>query len=576
MAENSFVVIKPDLRYKSAPNTDISLLAEITQTQSEVIDYDRTVSLNLVNVFDAERQKSTTFRPTIKLSYIYENNLVGYTNYVIFRDNLFYTNPEQSLITGSWSGLPTYQEFEFIRTDIDNQQLNFVTKSASSYNWSIVLSYPYENDYSFPMEYYFENGTSLLPWVSGDGIPFFVSQGSDNGYPVIQMTCPVNHGLTMNEWVELSFGYDTTTTFQVYSLGNGTLNSDLFIFNLANVGYTGSTFATGVKGTFKRIIDINNSGETKSKYYVRKHKVITNPDESIITNNGFELNPFQDLGYYQFSSLTPNKIGRVVNFQSSKTYNVTMARDIEIINQLDNNKKPVTQIFASLQFVGYMGWFNQLRRGWKFNMLPNTTNPWWSTTNPNSLENITTSGYTRVQNNVISIIKPPVSYGTTTYNFTVNLPKQSGDTIYGDWCEWNDVEQAERVISPYMHKMTYNAQVFNTSPTNNNNPNGYYYQVHNPITLRVFSDYTETASGTLVEGVPTWAYFSENQQKFIWRDIYTYGYIDSLNRGVDYPFINETHYPYENIPFRLYPEGASFDINNLYSVVTQPLIDGCE
>ena len=563
MPNSNFVVVKPDLRYKSAPNTDISLQTEILQTQSEVIDYDRTVSLNLITVFDGERQKSTSFRPTIKISYIYENNLIGFTDYVIFRDNLYYINPETSVINGIWSGLPTYQEFEFIRTDVDNKQLPFVAKSASSYNWSVVMSYPYENNHTVPMQYYFTNGTSLNPWLSGDGIPFSITQGSDNGFPVIQFTSPVSHGLTEGEWVELSISYDTTNLFQVYSLGNGTIGSNTYIFNLANVGYTGTTFNSGSQGIFKRIIDINNSGETKSKYYVRMHKVITNETDSIITNNGFELNAFQDLGFYQFSSLTPNNVGKVVNFQSSKTYNVTMARDLNINNQLDNNKKPVTQIFASFQFNGYMGWFNQLRKGWKFNMSPGNTNPWWSQTNNNSLEDVQTSGYSRLQSGV-------------TYNFTVNLPRNSGDTMYGDWCEWNDSEQAERVISSYMNKMTYYSKAFNTSPANNSNPNGYYYQTHYPITLKVFSDYTETAGANLVEGVPNYAYFSNNLKQFIWRDIYTYGYIDSLGRGVDYPFLNESHYPFTNIPFRLYPEGASFDISSLYQVVAQPLIDGCE
>jgi hypothetical protein len=563
MPNSNFVVVKPDLRYKSAPNTDISLQTEILQTQSEVIDYDRTVSLNLVTVFDGERQKSTSFRPTIKISYIYENNLIGFTDYVIFRDNLYYINPETSVINGIWSGLPTYQEFEFIRTDVDNKQLPFVAKSASSYNWSIVMSYPYENNHTVPMQYYFTNGTSLNPWLSGDGIPFSITQGSDNGFPVIQFTSPVSHGLTEGEWVELSISYDTTNLFQVYSLGNGTIGSNTYIFNLANVGYTGTTFNSGSQGIFKRIIDINNSGETKSKYYVRMHKVITNETDSIITNNGFELNAFQDLGFYQFSSLTPNNVGKVVNFQSSKTYNVTMARDLNINNQLDNNKKPVTQIFASFQFNGYMGWFNQLRKGWKFNMSPGNTNPWWSQTNNNSLEDVQTSGYSRLQSGV-------------TYNFTVNLPRNSGDTMYGDWCEWNDSEQAERVISSYMNKMTYYSKAFNTSPANNSNPNGYYYQTHYPITLKVFSDYTETAGANLVEGIPNYAYFSNNLKQFIWRDIYTYGFIDSLGRGVDYPFLNESHYPFTNIPFRLYPEGASFDISSLFQVVAQPLIDGCE
>ena len=564
MSVSSYLIVKPDLQYKAAPNTDIGIQTELLQTQSEVVDYDRTVSLNLITVFDGERQKSTTFRPTIKISYLYENNLVGYTDYDVYKNSLVYVNPEISVINGSWSGLPTYQEFEFIRTDIDNKQIPFVTKSASSYNWNIVMSYPYENDYNVPMQYFFENGTSINPWKSGDGIPFYIVLGSERGLPVVQFNCPVEHGLLEGEYVELPFTYNDVNTFQVYSLGNGTLGSDVNIFNLANVGFTGTTFNTGVTGVFKRIIDVNNSGETKSRYYVRIHKIITDPHDSIITMNGFELNSFNDEGVYQFSSLTPNKIGRVSAYQSSKTYNVTLAHDLSIINQQDNNKKPLTQIFATFQFVGYMGWFNQLRRGWKFNMLPGKTNQWWSTTNNDSLETNDITGYTRTQGNQV-------------YNFTVNLPRTSGDTMYGDWCEWNEITQTERVISPYMQKLTYYQKGFTVLTTATTNPNGYYYQVHNPITLKVFSSYLETASNNLVEDVPAWAYFSNNLQQWIWREIYTYGYIDSLERGVDYPFLNETHYPFDNLQFRLYPEGASFDITQLYpDVVVDPIIDGCE
>ena len=564
MSVSSYLIVKPDLQYKAAPNTDIGIQTELLQTQSEVVDYDRTVSLNLITVFDGERQKSTTFRPTIKISYLYENNLVGYTDYDVYKNSLVYINPEISVINGSWSGLPTYQEFEFIRTDIDNKQIPFVTKSASSYNWNIVMSYPYENDYNVPMQYFFENGTSINPWKSGDGIPFYIVLGSERGLPVVQFNCPVEHGLLEGEYVELPFTYNDVNTFQVYSLGNGTLGSDANTFNLANVGFTGTTFNTGVTGVFKRIIDVNNSGETKSRYYVRIHKIITDPHDSIITMNGFELNSFNDEGVYQFSSLTPNKIGRVSAYQSSKTYNVTLAHDLSIINQQDNNKKPLTQIFATFQYVGYMGWFNQLRRGWKFNMLPGKTNQWWSTTNNDSLETNDITGYTRTQGNQV-------------YNFTVNLPRTSGDTMYGDWCEWNEITQTERVISPYMQKLTYYQKGFTVPTTATTNPNGYYYQVHNPITLKVFSSYLETASNNLVEDVPAWAYFSNNLQQWIWREIYTYGYIDSLERGVDYPFLNETHYPFDNLQFRLYPEGASFDITQLYpDVVVDPIIDGCE
>ena len=155
--------------------------------------------------------------------------------------------------------------------------------------------------------------------------------------------------------------------------------------------------------------------------------------------------------------------------------------------------------------------------------------------------------------------------------------KRGGDTMYGDWCEWNDITQTERVISSYMNKITYNQQIFDTSPTDGLNQNGFYYQVHYPITLKVFSDYIETAGSEVVfDGLPNYSYFSNNLKQWLWRDLYPYGYIDSLNRGVDYPFINNAHYPFENIIFRLYPEGASFDITELYQVVADPIIDFCE
>lgn len=575
MSQNQYIVIKPDLQYQSSPDSDININTELNQTQSELIDYDRTVTVNLATLFDGERNESKTFRPIVKISYIYDNNLVGTTKYEPYLNELYYVNPENSVpILGgnnSWSGLPSYEEFEFIRTDVTNPQLNFITKSASSYNWSVVISYPYENDYSVPMEYYFPDGSSLPNWVSGDGIPFYVTAGSDNGLPILQFNCPVKHGLREFDYVLLSFDYNGTNTFQVFSLGNGNIGSEEYVFNLANVGYTGTTFNTGNEGTFKRIIDINNSGETTSIYYVRKHKIITNPSDSLITKNGFELNTFGDRSDYQFSSLTPNNVSRIAKWQSSNSYNVTLSKDLEIINQLDNNRKPVTQIFVTFQNLGYFGWWNKLRRGWEFNMLPNQTNPWWDLTNGNAVENNLTTSYTRNVDGSTVCVNP-----FDCYSFTVNLPRMSGDTMYGDWCEWNNITQEERVISKYMNKMTYNGKAFDVTSSPTSNPNGYYYQVHFPIRLKVFSDYVETAEENFVEGVPSYSYFSNTQKLWYWRDIYPFGFVDTNDNGVDYPFLNEAHYPFTNIIFRLYPEGASFDITEIYSVIPDPIIDGCE
>lgn len=575
MSDNSYRVVRPEDQYKAAPDSDININTNLSQTQVDLIDYDRTVTVNLSTLFDGERQESKIFRPTLKISYIYENNLVGATEYEILRNELYYVNPELSLPllngNGIWSGLPSYQEFEFIRTDVDTNQVNFVTKSASSYNWSVTLSYPYENDSSVPMEYYFQDGSSLPSWVSGDGIPFTIENSVFNGMPTIQFKCIVDHGLSIGEYVELSFDYEGITTFQVDGLGNGDFGSDTYIFNIDDVGYTGTTFSDGQQGVFKRIIDITNSAETKSKYYVRKHKIMTNPSDSLITKNGFELNPFKDGSAYQFANLTPNNVSRVAKYQSSNTYNVTFAHDLEIINQIDNNKKPLTQIFATFQNVGYFGWFNKLRKGWNFNVISGQTNPWWDLTNGNAVENNQTSMFSK------DVYGNTPCNGRDCYDFTVNLPRQSGDTMYGDWCEWNDYTQKERVVSSYLNKLTYYQKAFNVMGTQTTNPYGYYYQVHYPIDLKSFSSYIETAQNNLVNEVPYWAYFSNNDQQWRWRDVYPYGYIDTDNYGVDYPFLNDCHYPFKNIPFRLFPEGVSFDINQNYTgFVLDPIFDDCE
>jgi hypothetical protein len=89
MSDNQYIVIKPDLTYQGAPQGEININTQLSQTQSEVIDYDRTVTVNLATLFDAERNQSTTYRPIIKFSYIYENNLVGSTKYENYLNELY-------------------------------------------------------------------------------------------------------------------------------------------------------------------------------------------------------------------------------------------------------------------------------------------------------------------------------------------------------------------------------------------------------------------------------------------------------------------------------------------------------
>jgi hypothetical protein len=93
------------------------------------------------------------------------------------------------------------------------------------------------------------------------------------------------------------------------------------------------------------------------------------------------------------------------------------------------------------------------------------------------------------------------------------------------------------------------------------------------MTIRVFSDYIEEGDKKLVENIPNYAYFTSTNDKFIWRDLYPYGYVDSTGLGVDYPFLNGVHYPHENFIFRIIPEGTNYIEQ---TITRQPISDPCE
>jgi hypothetical protein len=228
--------------------------------------------------------------------------------------------------------------------------------------------------------------------------------------------------------------------------------------------------------------------------------------------------------------------------------------------------RPLTELSLTIVNKGYSGYFNPpfggigLKQGWGFN-LSKIVNPWWSTNNQNSDTSIPVSGYTLTSGQ--------------TKTFYYNLDLQKGDVMDGDFCEWNDNEQIERVVSPYYHKMKFNQAVFATTPTPSTNAPGYYYKPHNPIKIRDFSSYIEEGDPATVSEIPDYAVFSKTNGTFIWRDIYTYGFVDSDGVGVDYPFLNGVHYPFTNTVFRLIPEGASNPLSTI-NTVALPTTDECE
>jgi hypothetical protein len=84
-------------------------------------------------------------------------------------------------------------------------------------------------------------------------------------------------------------------------------------------------------------------------------------------------------------------------------------------------------------------------------------------------------------------------------------------------------------------------------------------------------------------GIPTYAYYSKLSNGFRWRDLYPYGFIDSAGLGVDYPYLNNGHYPFVNTIFRITPETYNIPSNYIGGLtvpnitdIQDPIIDECE
>ncbi len=332
-------IILGTLRYKSAPETDIGLKVPFKQTIKEIVEYDRIRNVDLEQLFDDERQKSSIIRPTMKFSLIFQNAYTGRTNYEPFENNLYYVNELTAAANQCgannnsnsvfWSGFPQYYEFDFIRNDNNVigytqpsspnppylNHINFVNKSATSYNWMFYLSYGYENDYNKNLSAYEPINDKTLYWKVSDGIPVVTEDSTINGLTIVSFRSPLKHGLSIGEYVKLSqdFEYQSERLFQVFSLGDGFYDSDEYVFNIVNPGFTGTTFKAGNVGTAKRVVISEYENESTSEYYIRRNSILTSLDDAILVKAGFEQNIFGSKKKYESSGFTPNKSAR--NYQ---------------------------------------------------------------------------------------------------------------------------------------------------------------------------------------------------------------------------------------------------------------------
>ena len=120
--------------------------------------------------------------------------------------------------------------------------------------------------------------------------------------------------------------------------------------------------------------------------------------------------------------------------------------------------------------------------------------------------------------------------------------------------------------------VTNNSYFYDTATPNY--PSGYVYEPHHSIKIRVFSDYLEFGNPEDVDNIPNYAWFSTYENTFFWKDLYTYGYIDGDGLGVDYPFINGSHYPFQDILLLQKPIQRTTKVNT--TLINNLTNDNCE
>lgn len=581
---NEIRIVRGEDRFAGSSNTDIQINVDLQGNNRNYVEGDRVKILNIEQRFDEERQKSTKFRIAGKITNIFDNTITGSTDYVPFRNSLYYTNAITAVLNSNtnpglvhWSGYPQYDEFTFYRTRGIEGHVEFVSKSATTYNWTTYVSYASRNNYDQRMSHrvlYGENGVEDNPYTVSDGVPYYIINQQDRGKNFITFYCGIKHNLSVGDWIYTKSPIAGKRFFEVYSLGDRSYGNEDRVFSIFNYGYndvnTGNPptgFGNYATGNFRRVGDINNSGETMSKYYVRVHKILTDTTNSDITKMGFENNIFPVKKQLEYSALTPNNIQRTSIKDGSMTVGISFDEDVNINNLKDNLERPVTDLYVTILNKGYMGWFNNpytnagntytgIQVGWDMNFLKDDVDTWWEKTNIDNRDDI-------------DYDENPVNGETFYYN--KNLKK--GDEIMGSVCEYNDYENKEVELSEISHKISYNQQQFFTN-TNENLPFGYTYHPHYRVPLRVYSDYVETGDKDKVDLIPDYSFFSKNDNQWRWRDLYPYGFVDTDGNGYNHPFLNDCHYPYVNILFMLSP--MQKDFNNYNNIIYSPLVDDCE
>lgn len=572
--EKNIRIVKGGERFIGSQDKDVRVTPLITTEQREYVEGNRNLSLSLVDQFSDEKEYCSRYRPYGKINMVYNNVITGSTSDNTVLESMYfmpdyYGCPDDALLPSSGPpciGLPPSMAFDMIPSKRYWGNTSTYSDITSHHdNWVSYLTYVFAHDDTDSMRHYYggDYSSGHITFTPADGIPFIVELVTLDGSEFLQFTCAVPHGLTKDVYFELQPGATVSvinhrTTLPAHnpitpvidgkpdSFGDGTVGSEKYVFNVRVDSTTpGATLSS--MGTFKRIVNIDRKNDTRSDYYVHKHKVITKHNDITMDRTGFEDEVFKRSGRIFKARHTPNNVKKTVIRQEMNSYVWNCDSDIDREDYYDNQNRPITDLYLTIiQSNTNNIWkytTSPMGYGWEWNFRPiGEIDPWVNVTNNPTL--IT-------QNSSIGINKPGI-----------------GSVMRGAFVEWNKYELEERTLSDISHSLEFNQTVFTTDGSI------YRYQPHYKIQLRTFSKNILYDSD--LNETPQYAQYLSSESLHRWKDINPIGFYEE-GVGVTYPYLNDSHYPYTNVKFMVEPIRVGSEFSGTGRVImTQQIGDYCE
>ena len=414
---------------------------------------------------------------------------------------------------------PKRERFSFLP---DTNPYHPTVNQAMVKNWELTITYPKTMDKNHKMV----KGGLLIT----EAVPVEVST---RNMTAIGVSCL--HNLSIGDTVRITGtnGYNGDHTVATLGLDNGDFENYYFVIDVPTTGTITNT------SRIKRLVN-----GVESEYYFRKFRKIKTKLSPVIETDDYET----------------YKAGFSENFFNDSLVQFVFNEEIDVSDLTDNLGRPLSELYFTAVKTDSNGLFSNISSG--------IETPF--------MEKLNTSGTNAFLRDIPAINKihnggasPFQTHIPLENNITINNNNliNGNNDFYGDLVEYNNNEIRETILAVISHR-------FNTVSRETNSPlsyvlakpanysltqptletinlgprqEGYMYQPHHLIKIREFSNYIEEGD-KYTEGLPDYA-INLGDERYLWRDLLDIGFNEGDEKALDYPFLNGSHYMYQNYCF---------------------------